>query len=115
MLSTGGGAHYYKQLKRLEREGQVILSHPYDMSHLILAQISFRNTGNIKNVNGTFKIVDRSRAEMGVRTANTGRHRSYIKTIEGPPKTSYADRFSHITPRQQKQEWLKRASRCKER
>jgi len=41
---------YYKQLRSLQKDGQeVVISHPYDLSHLVNEQKSFLTTNVIKN------------------------------------------------------------------
>ena len=85
--------YYYKQIRNLEKGQQIVISHPYDMSHMATTQKSFL-TQQIKSLN---------------------RAREAVKTAGNLPKNMRNfNRFSEATPRERKDEWIRRAQIAQE-
>jgi len=66
--------HYYKQLKSREKDQSIVISHPYDLSHMVVTQKCFLTSNMLKHKQNMQ--MDRQKGNI-VRTAGHGAQRHY--------------------------------------
>ena len=66
--------HYYKQLKSREKDQSIVISHPYDLSHMVVTQKCFLTSNMLKHKQNMQ--MDRQKGGT-VRTAGHGAQRQY--------------------------------------